>query len=288
MSDHNTPDPLDQAYVQAEGLLDDEAARVARRARVLGAVAGVAPARKPQVRLGRGAWLAAACVAGAALVLAVQLTPLRTVETPGPAAPPIAEIAPSAAEAPPAAPTPVGPAPVSAPPVAEAPVRAEARTPEPARAPAPVQTQKLAPAPAAPPPVAAPASPMAFPASDEVSDVVIVGRRAEAAPKSGVSAGASAGAATTTLGARLRLAAAAGRTAEVTALLAEGAPVDEADSQGETALMKSVQANRPAVAAVLRREGANLDLRNREGVSARDMAVQVDDVAINRALGLRP
>jgi hypothetical protein len=281
MSDHNTPDPLDQAYAQAEGLLDDEAARVARRARVLGAVAGAAPARKSQARLGRGAWLAAACVAGAALVLAVQLTPPRTVETPRPAAPPIAEIAPSAAEPPPVAPMPVAPAPVSAPPVAEAPVRAEARTSEPARAPAPVQTQKLAPAPAAPPP-------MAFPASDEVSDVVIVGRRAEAAPKSGVSSGASPGAAMTTLGARLRLAAAAGRTAEVTALLAEGAPVDEADSQGETALMKSVQANRPAVAAVLRREGANLDLRNREGVSARDMAVQVDDVAINRALGLRP
>ena len=48
MSDQNTPNPLDQAYVQAEGLLDDEAARVARRARVLGAVAGAAPARKPQ------------------------------------------------------------------------------------------------------------------------------------------------------------------------------------------------------------------------------------------------
>src|SRR5207249_1021680 len=41
--------------------------------------------------------------------------------------------------------------------------------------------------------------------------------------------------------ARLRAAAAAGRTAEVGALLAQGVPVDAPDADGETALMESIQ-----------------------------------------------
>ena len=49
MSDHDAaPDPIDKAYVQAEAMLDDEAARAARRARVLGAVAAEAGAAASQ------------------------------------------------------------------------------------------------------------------------------------------------------------------------------------------------------------------------------------------------
>ena len=88
--------------------------------------------------------------------------------------------------------------------------------------------------------------------------------------------------------ARLRAAAAAGRVAELTALLAQGTPVDGPDSEGETALMKAVQAHSLAATAVLRRHGASLDLKNRAGVSARDMAAAMGDADLNRALGLVP
>ena len=61
--------PVDGAYAQAEALLDDEAARAARRARVLAAVAQASapaavdavPRRRSPWR--RGGWLAAASVA---------------------------------------------------------------------------------------------------------------------------------------------------------------------------------------------------------------------------------
>jgi ankyrin repeat protein len=86
------------------------------------------------------------------------------------------------------------------------------------------------------------------------------------------------------LGARLRAAAAAGRIAEVNDLLAQGVPVDARDSDGETALMKSVRANRPEMAALLRRGGADPDLKNRAGVSARDMAGAAGNPALERAL----
>jgi ankyrin repeat protein len=74
----------------------------------------------------------------------------------------------------------------------------------------------------------------------------------------------------------------------VTALLAEGAPVDAVDAEGETALMKSVQADQPAVAALLRRRGASLAHQNLEGVSARDMAERLGNAEMNRALGIEP
>jgi len=86
--------------------------------------------------------------------------------------------------------------------------------------------------------------------------------------------------------ARLRAAAAAGRTAEVEALLAQGVPVDAADPDGETALMKSVQADHPAAAAVLRRHGASLDRKNHGGASARDMAKAKGDAELNGAIGV--
>ena len=88
--------------------------------------------------------------------------------------------------------------------------------------------------------------------------------------------------------AKLHAAAAAGRLAEVSALLAQGTPVDAPDSDGETALMKAIQAHNSAAAALLRRHGASLDRTNRAGVSARDMAASIDDPEVNRALGLEP
>jgi ankyrin repeat protein len=88
--------------------------------------------------------------------------------------------------------------------------------------------------------------------------------------------------------ARLREAAAGGRSAEMTAVLALGVPVDAADEDGETALMKAVQADQPAAAALLRRHGASLDRKNHAGASARDMAAAIGDAELNRALGLGP
>jgi hypothetical protein len=88
--------------------------------------------------------------------------------------------------------------------------------------------------------------------------------------------------------AKLRAAAAAGRTAEVDALLEQGAPIDAPDADGNTALMKSLQADHPAAAASLRRHGASLDRRNHAGENARDIATQKDDPALNQAIGLAP
>jgi len=81
MSDHDAaPDPIDQAYVQAEAVLSDDEARAARRARVLAAVARepvTPPAatfssiRRPAWR--RGGWLAAASIAGLGVFVAAHL-----------------------------------------------------------------------------------------------------------------------------------------------------------------------------------------------------------------------
>lgn len=111
---------------------------------------------------------------------------------------------------------------------------------------------------------------------------------ARAATADSAKAQAAAPASPAVQAARLHAAAAAGRLAELTALLAQGTPVDAPDSEGETALMKSIQARNPAAAALLRRHGANLDRTNRAGVSARDMAASIDDPELNRALGLEP
>jgi ankyrin repeat protein len=86
----------------------------------------------------------------------------------------------------------------------------------------------------------------------------------------------------------LRAAAAAGRTAEVKALLVQGVSVDAADANGKTALMEGIQADRPAVVALLRRHGASLDAEDNAGESARDMAAAKGDPALNQSLGLAP
>ena len=88
--------------------------------------------------------------------------------------------------------------------------------------------------------------------------------------------------------AKLRAAAAAGRTSEVKTLLVQGVPVDAADPAGQTALMAAVQAHQPGAAALLHRHGANLDATNQAGESARQMAAAIDDPALNKALGLEP
>jgi hypothetical protein len=85
---------------------------------------------------------------------------------------------------------------------------------------------------------------------------------------------------------RLREAAAAGRSADIEALLAEGVPVDSPDDEGETALMKSIEAGQSGAAGLLRRHGASLDQKNRAGLSARDMAAKKDDAELDEALGL--
>jgi hypothetical protein len=72
-------DPMDEAYLRAEQALDDTAAREARRARVLAAVAQdpatpaapTAAVRRPIRRY--GGWLAAACVAGLSVWTAGQV-----------------------------------------------------------------------------------------------------------------------------------------------------------------------------------------------------------------------
>src|ERR1700761_4852163 len=92
MSDNQPPDtdpagrdPVDKAYVQAESMLDDEAARTDRRAAVLAAVAreraaepAPPPARALRHRLDGwryAAWLPAACIAGLSVFVALRLYP---------------------------------------------------------------------------------------------------------------------------------------------------------------------------------------------------------------------
>jgi ankyrin repeat protein len=88
------------------------------------------------------------------------------------------------------------------------------------------------------------------------------------------------------LAASLRAAAAAGRTADLETLLAQGAPVDAQDADGDTALIKAVRGGHVAAVAVLRRHGASVDVVNHAGESARGMAEAMGDEALSRALGV--
>jgi hypothetical protein len=317
MSDPGAPDPMDKAYVDAEAVLDDAAARAARRARLLGAVASepVAPqaapaARRPAWRSAR--WLAAACVAGLGLLIAIQTYhpadhELR-VASAAPAPAPLSAQRIVASPGPPAPSATVAPPPIAAP-------RAVMSTSPPAFAKAEPPPPPPAFVPVAPPPppafVNAPA-PQGFPAEaappappPPSSDVTVEAERRERdgaaadqseargaamqAPAAGFAAqtGAQALAGLSPdAAARLRAAAAAGRTAELDALLAQGVAVDATDAAGETALMKSIQADQPAAAAVLRRHGASLDRKDHAGESARDMATAKGDATLNQAIGL--
>lgn len=306
MSDHDeTSDPMDKAYAQAEAMLNDDDARAARRARVLGAVATQTPAPSPaavappspQRRWPRGRWLIAAGVGGFSLLFAQLYEPSRFRPPPAdlqeePAATATADQAASPQmAAPPAEPQLAPPAPVAR-------AREESRsiTAAPAAAPpapaAPPPPSMVSPAAPPPPPMAA-AAPAAAPMrAGEASDAAAVRSQSQRAPAFARGPAAeSLGAGSAAPGdqaARLRAAAAAGRVRDVAALLGDGAVIDAADDQGETALMKAVRANHPAVASLLRRRGASLDLRNRAGQTARDMAASVGDAELDRALGTAP
>jgi len=297
-------DPIDAAYARAEAVLDDEAARAARRARVLAAVAaepaaGSPATSRPAGRPGRrqGGWLAAACVAALSTLVAVQIyRPPPRPATPAPAA--AAKVQPQAPR-----PTPASPAAdVKAADVKAGPSRSAARTadvapprpphlvapprlytPLPAPAPAPAVAQPAPPPPPPPPPALAAAAPTSADSGTTVGEVIVTSQKRAANVMA-----RPAPSAFPELGDRLRAAAAAGRTGEVETLLTQGAPVDATDADGNTALMQAVQADRPAAAAALKRHGASLERRNKAGESARDMAASVDDAALNQALGLPP
>jgi hypothetical protein len=188
---------------------------------------------------------------------------------------------PVAADGLPTAPPPLPPAPTSV--VVTAERRAPAAVPAPPLAIAP---PRPGPAPAEKPADAGAvrdeqAQGGAATAPTGAGDIVVTGAKAEAhraRPPGGRADPA----------ARLRAAAAAGRTAELARLLDAGVPADAPDAAGDTALIESVRADRPAVAALLRRHGADLDLRNGAGESARDIARAKADPALDRALGLTP
>ena len=114
------PDPMDEAYLRAEHVLDDEARRMARRARVLAAVAQepaapALPARRPVRRY--GGWLAAACVAGLSVWTAQRV--YRSAPPPQQSAP--QGLPPAVTPSAPAVPT--SPAPTVQPPALRAPPR---------------------------------------------------------------------------------------------------------------------------------------------------------------------
>jgi hypothetical protein len=342
MSDPDAmPDPIDKAYVEAEAVLNDAAARSARRARVLAAIASqdapdaAVPGARPRLWR-RGGWLVAACVSALALVVAIQvyrpsayLPPTKPQAAPAaPAASAGANIraakrspalpAPARVSAPPAPPMPTE---ASPPPNTAAPRAAKSQT-EPALFGAQSAAQSPAPPSAAPsagdlkpwpsssaesapppPPSADAASEQvqaanqpqprarATSGSENVTEIVVTGEKRESRRQSvpaAVSAFAGRARDAFDPGARLRTAATAGRTADVETLLARGAPVDAADADGDTPLMKSIQADQPAAAALLRQHGASLDRQNRAGESARDMARDKGDADLDQALGLSP
>ena len=322
MSDHDPAnDPVDRAYVQAEALLDDDdAARAARRARVLGAVAQepAALAAEPSKRRSpwrRGGWLAAASVAVFCAFLAGRVYQPVQDRAPPPASP--ASAAPATASgdlsAPPKAPSqqgasvaepariasarPASPstpndeiqpaAPTARKAQAEPALEALAGAPPPA--PPGLATPAALPAPAPPPP---PPS-VAFAPQMSVGEIAVTGsrmsRRDFAAPRTSLitrSAAAVLPASAAEQAASLRAATTEGRTGEMETLLAQGVPVDAADAAGTTALMKSIEADQPAAAALLRRHGASLEKRNRAGVSVREMAAAKNDPELDQALGL--
>ena len=296
MSEPNAAtDPVDKASVQAEALLNDDAERAARRARVLAAVArepgttesAAAPSRQ-RSPWRPGGWLAAACVAGFGLLLTARVYQPDRDHLPTPTAPAPAT---QNAKSPATAPQPAAPTFIPSPPD----VRPASRAAGPPRAPPAPEAFAAAPPPAPPSALATPMvlpapPPLLVPAPPGTTEIVVTGARIARrgplpvmATRSAALGFAGSG---TDPAARLRAAAADGRTAELEALLGQGVPVDAPDAGGTTALMKSIQTDQPAAAALLRRHGASLDQRDRTGVSARDMAAAKDDPALDQAIGV--
>jgi hypothetical protein len=310
MSEHDAaPDPIDEAYRQSEALLTDDDARARRRARVLSAVASApatrlrleaSPRHSPAWR--RGGWLAAAGVAGFGLFWAAEVdrsSPRQTPSAPSPAFVPAAP-SPSRTALPPSSARAVSTAtkPTSRKMVAASPTVAPPLPPPPASGlPAPAVAtmarasrafpgaRALAPAAVPPPDIAAaplPLPPVPHPQAESVGPPQPA-PPAPPAPRAGLAASEDL---QRDWAERLRAAAATSRLAEIQALLAQGALIDEPDSDGNTALMDSIKADQPAAAALLRAHGADLDQKNRAGLSARDMAMEMHDPALRHALGL--
>jgi hypothetical protein len=319
MSDPDAmPDPVDKAHAQAEAMLGDDDARAARRARVLAAVArqqaaspAPLPARRPAWR--PGGWLAAASVAGLAVFFASRI--YQPPPHPPQAAPSVPAVQATASASPPAvARAPSAPVAMNAPSRSRRSFAAPPPPPTSRNSPEALSPQPF-PAEAAPPPPPKDArsepgasAPAARDQSRGVSEQALGGmnaaRRTEkpafaappppappvfavppAAPAPRLESSAEA---PRDLAVRLRAAAAAGRTADLAAVLDQGVPVDAADAAGNTALMKSIEADHPAAARLLRRHGASLDRRNHAGDSARDLAAAKSDAELDAALGLTP
>lgn len=305
-------DPMDQAYVRAEAMLDDDHARAARRARVLAAVSDVgaepdtAPAPRRTVWR-HGGWLVAASVAAVSVFVAVQINQPPAFErptTPTPAqqpsagSPPAVDAAPPTVSVPPAVAAPKPAARPTAPSPSLSPVapRLEAGAPEIVALPEPAPPPAAPPPPPPPPPAAAMERRIA-PARGPTPVTAPI--RARARPETSDTAGTSGieelvvtgsfiGSANSpeALARQLREAAASGQSRQLAVLLARDVPIDAVDDDGESALMKAVQARQLDAAAFLRRRGASLDLKNHEGRSVRDMAAAMADPAMDKALGL--
>ncbi len=324
MSDHDpTADRLDNAYIESEALLNDNAARLARRARVMAAVA-----RQPstprliksaarQRRMWRlGGWLSAASLAGLCAVWATRVyppdrqqeLPAATPETPktDKAHPnsvlPILAAKTAATSAQPTHRAPAVPSPDGSSyrlTLLLPPPRAFPEGSRSERVPAasfvalpPPAPPALLPRPAAPPPIGIvsplmPIPPTAHPAPIAPPQAVPPAVRAASAEPDSISRlEASTDSPSDAAGAKLRAAAADGKIDEIQALLDQGVPVDAPDIDGNTALMVSIKADRAAAAALLYQNGANLDLKNRAGLCARDMAKAENNININQAIGL--
>ncbi len=215
MSDHpqdprpedDMPDPVDEAYVRAQAMLspDEDAARAARRARVLAAVASSA-GQEPEPEAGRepaadlvqlsprrralprwGGWLAAASVAAVSLLMVTQFyQPIRppppattaaaNASPPPPSGPVLAKPNPTAdgAAAPPnSEPLKVAPAQAEPPPPSEAARDRLANHPAPEAAAPPAPT---------PPPVAYAQPAPLPPPPPQPADNVVAGASRRAAP----------------------------------------------------------------------------------------------------------
>lgn len=297
MSEHDTPRGAEeQAYLDAEALLDDDAMRAKRRARVLDAITDVPSASAPTATaprpersfIRRGGWLAAAGVAGLSALIAVDYynpadhrkppeTSTSVHRAPADASPSVARVRPDPA----LQPTPrLQPA---------APARGEDRTASQETA-----AVEAAPSPQAryepsPSPAPAPAAPVV---PERYSELAVAQTREALVP--GAAPGAAAGVRVAGAGAaaerrldqakRLRAAASQGRVSELTNLLAQGVNVDARGVGGETALMRAVRDRQVAAAELLVRHGADPDLEDDGGLSARDVAEALDDPGLTRAL----
>lgn len=151
----DAPDPIDEAYRQAEAGLEDADARAARRGRVLAAVEA-APRAGTGWRPGR--WLAAASVVGLAVVVAWQM---RTPDIRHPPTAPEPALSAALTESPPVRPEPGKPLPPPkfAPPAVMAP---------PAVIPLAPSVPVAVPAPVPPPPLSQP-RPAVSPADADVA-----------------------------------------------------------------------------------------------------------------------